>query len=89
MRHPIAGRPPKSGEHIAARPSWDCLSCGKAWPCDPAREDLVTQLDPVQLAIYLWINLEEAAGDLPDMPVAEAFARFIAWTRSPRTASMP
>jgi hypothetical protein len=75
--------------HIADRPSWDCLACVKSWPCDPAREALATQMDPVQLAMYLWSNLEEAAGDLPDMPVGEAFDRFISWTRSPNRASAP
>jgi hypothetical protein len=29
----------------------------------------------------MWLNLEEAAGDLPDMNVREFFVRFIAWTR--------
>ena len=68
-------------EHTADRPSWDCRCCGKPWPCDPAREQLVAELSPVRLAMYCWVNLEEAAGDLPDMPVAEAFDRFLAWTR--------
>lgn len=68
-------------EHVAERPSWDCLNCGKPWPCDPAREALAAELGSVQLAMYLWTNLEEAAGDLIGMPVAEAFDRFIAWTR--------
>ena len=31
--------------------------------------------------MYAWGNLEEAVQDLPDMPVAEAFDRFLAWTR--------
>lgn len=89
MRHPVAVLPANFGEHIAARPSWDCLSCGRAWPCNPAREDLATQLDPIQLAIHMWTNLEDAAGDLQDMPVTEAFERFIAWTRTPRMTSAP
>lgn len=72
-----------SGEHTAARPSWDCRSCDKPWPCDPAREALVAELDPVQLAIYAWVNLEEAVGDLPAMPAVEAFERFLHWTRRP------
>lgn len=68
-------------EHIAHRPSWDCAACGKTWPCDPAREALASEMDSVQLAMYLWTNLEEAAGDLPTIPVTEAFERFISWTR--------
>lgn len=68
-------------EHIAARPSWDCLACGKPWPCDPARESLMTDFDLVGLAMYAWSTLEEAAGDLPGMPADEAFKRFLAWAR--------
>ncbi|MFI5490961.1 hypothetical protein [Actinoplanes sp. NPDC051859] len=67
-------------EHIAARPSWDCRWCGKPWPCDPARECLIVELDRVQLAIYMWMHLEEALADLPPGPPAELFERFIRWT---------
>jgi hypothetical protein len=73
--------------HAAARPSWDCLACGKAWPCYPAREQLAGELDPVQLAMYLWGHLEEAAGDLPGMPASAAFDRFLAWTRHPQATN--
>ena len=75
------GYSPSGSEHIAARPSWDCLACGKPWPCDPARESLAAELDRVRLAMYAWTNLEEAAGDLRGMPAHEAFDRFLAWTR--------
>jgi hypothetical protein len=68
-------------EHTAGRPSWDCLACGRPWPCDPAREDLARELDAVQLAMYAWASLEQAVGDLPAMPASEAFDRFLAWTR--------
>lgn len=68
-------------EHIAERPSWDCLACAKPWPCDPAREALTDELGLIQRAVFMWGNLEEAAGDMPGMPVAEAFDRFLAWTR--------
>jgi hypothetical protein len=40
-------------------------------------------MGPTPLAMFLWLNLEEAAQDLPDLPVAEAFDRFLAWTRRP------
>lgn len=68
-------------EHLAHRPDWDCAACGKPWPCDPARERLRAGLSPVQVAMYMWGNLEEAARDLPDLPVSEAFDRFLKWTR--------
>ena len=69
------------GEHIAERPSWDCLSCGNPWPCDPARELLATEMGAVQLAMYGWTNLEEAAQDMPTILPSELFDRFLAWTR--------
>ena len=69
-------------EHIAHRPSWDCLACGKDWPCDPAREALAVELDSVRLAMYMWCHLEEAAPDLK-VSMGDIFIRFIAWTGPP------
>ena len=69
-----------SADHSPERPSWDCRLCGKAWPCDPAREDLVAALDRVGLAVYMWLNLEDAVMEVPRMPPSELFERFIAWT---------
>jgi hypothetical protein len=70
----------KYSEHTAERPSWDCRVCGKPWPCDPARERLASTLSLTTLAMTMWTNLEEAAGDMPTMPVSEAFERFLNWT---------
>jgi hypothetical protein len=67
-------------DHIAGRPSWDCLVCEKPWPCAPAREYLATTLDRVQLAMTMWDHLESAAGDMPVGPPAELFDRFLRWT---------
>ncbi len=38
-------------------------------------------MDQVTLAIFMWLNLEEAAGDMSDLPASELFERFIHWTR--------
>lgn len=67
-------------DHIAGRPSWDCLVCEKPWPCDPAREHLAADMDRVQLAITMWNYLEEAVSDLPPAPPTELFDRFLRWT---------
>lgn len=67
-------------DHIAGRPSWDCLACGKPWPCDPAREHLAATLDRVELATMMWGHLEKAAHDMPRGPVGELFERFLKWT---------
>ena len=71
-------------EHAAARPSWECRSCGKGWPCDPARERLALEMDRVSLAVFMWLNLEEAAGDMPLQPASELYERFIDWTNPDR-----
>ncbi len=68
-------------DHTAERPSWDCRSCGKPWPCDPAREQLASEMGGTALAIFMWLHLEEAVGDLPPGPPAELFDRFVSWTR--------
>lgn len=70
-------------EHTADRPSWDCRACDKPWPCDPAREALATEMDRVALAIFMWLNFEEAADHLTNSPAGELFERFIAWTHAP------
>ena len=68
--------------HTAQRPSWDCEACGRAWPCAPARAELVTQYGPgTALAMLGWGFLEEAVRDLPSGPPRELFDRFIGWTR--------
>jgi hypothetical protein len=69
--------------HVPGRPSWDCLACGKAWPCDPAREHLAATHTPTQLAMLMWAQLEGAAFDLPGTPVGEMFDRFVKWTWRP------
>lgn len=81
--HPRAGAVTEiadAGGHGAERPSWDCRSCGKPWPCDPAREHLAGEMDRVQLAILMWANMDEAIPDLPAHPPSELFDRFIGWT---------
>jgi hypothetical protein len=74
-----------SAEHAAHRPSWDCRSCDKPWPCDPAREALAAAMDPVGLAVLMWVRLEEAVTDLPRVPPAELFERFLHWTHHPQS----
>ena len=68
-------------EHMAERPSWDCLQCGKPWPCDAAREQMTGEMDSTQLRIFMWLTLEQAAAQLPGLPVSEAYDRFLAWTK--------
>lgn len=68
-------------EHTPDRPSWDCGACGKAWPCDPAREELVTTHGRTERLILLWFYFEDALTELPATPMREAVDRFITWAR--------
>lgn len=90
MKDPNARLPPSvsetrtalsmQDEHPPARPSWDCRTCGRCWPCDPARELMASEMDRVALSVYMWLNLENAVMELPAMPACELFDRFISWT---------
>ncbi|RZU48638.1 hypothetical protein EV385_0356 [Krasilnikovia cinnamomea] len=79
-----------SGEHQAARPSWDCAACARPWPCDPAQERLATDTGGgTRLAVLMWTYLETYCSDRHDGPLGEVFERFIAWTRRSRAPRMP
>jgi len=68
--------------HHPRRPDWSCESCELDWPCDPARERLMSETGGgTHLAMLMACHLEEFVGDSPGVPVGEAFDRFIAWTR--------
>ena len=67
-------------DHVAERPGWNCRRCGEPWPCGAARERLSSDMDRVDLAIYMWARLDDAVGDLPGGPPEELFERFIRWT---------
>ncbi|MDT4990210.1 MAG: hypothetical protein QOH97_102 [Actinoplanes sp.] len=67
-------------EHTPQRPAWDCGGCGRSWPCDPAREQLIAEMDRINLSVYMWLNLEYAVSEIPAMPASELFDRFISWT---------
>ncbi|WIM94831.1 hypothetical protein ACTOB_006885 [Actinoplanes oblitus] len=67
-------------EHTRERPSWECRSCGCAWPCEPARAILAAESDRVSLALYMSGHLEQAVADLPRRPPHEMFDRFLRWT---------
>ncbi|MEU4237918.1 hypothetical protein [Actinoplanes sp. NPDC026619] len=68
-------------EHVQERPSWNCRACGKPWPCDPAREELATEMPLIEIRKLMWTRLEEAALEIPPGPVVELFERFLHWTR--------
>jgi hypothetical protein len=76
--------------HQADPASYDCRSCELPWPCEPAREYLLsTTPDAVQLGIRLWVELEQAAGVLRHEPPSALFDRFLKWARHPAAADPP
>ena len=40
-------------EHVAARPTWDCLVCEQPWPCAIAKVELSEQYTPTSLNLFL------------------------------------
>jgi hypothetical protein len=77
-------------EHAPTPKTWDCLVCNDPYPCPPARAQLAGEMNATQLAMLGWNLLEAAVRDMPDMPGAELFARFVAWTRTaPRAEEGP
>ena len=71
-------------EHLPARPSWDCLVCGRSWPCATAKAELRTQYArfPAGLGIYMASVLYDAVEDLTvagEPTPADLYERFLAW----------
>ncbi len=76
-----------SGAHPARRherdyPGWGCAVCGREWPCEPARVQLVDEHvgSDVSLGTFMGLQLEEAVRDMPHAQPAELFDRFLSWT---------
>lgn len=67
-------------KHLPDRPFWECRSCLRPWPCAPAKAALLSELGRVEVAVYMWQCLEEAASDRLPVPPDQMFPRFIAWT---------
>ncbi|MEV6489299.1 hypothetical protein AB0M20_11820 [Actinoplanes sp. NPDC051633] len=70
-------------EHPPARPGWECRSCGRDWPCDPARERLRNEYAdyPTVTALYLSIQQHDYLDDTPNYSLDELYERFFAWAR--------
>lgn len=69
--------------HPPCRPTWECLTCGEAWPCPVARDQIAAQWgsDRVGLSVYLGIQMERAAAETTQVTAGELFGRFLSWTR--------
>ncbi|GAB1641737.1 hypothetical protein KRMM14A1259_21600 [Krasilnikovia sp. MM14-A1259] len=73
-------------DHQAERPSWDCRTCGRAWPCAAAKVELAEQYQgfPTGLTVYLASCLVEAIDDRAagtDRAAADLYDRFLGWAK--------
>lgn len=68
-------------QHVPDRPSWLCRHCGKAWPCQEAKDDIVATMDRVGRVIYMGLHMVDAVSDQLDAESAAIFDRFVGWAR--------
>lgn len=69
--------------HQMLIPTWLCSCCGLAWPCQPAREDLLLDLGWMRVAIYCAVLMERAAMDVVTISPRGLWERFLEWTEPP------
>jgi hypothetical protein len=79
-------------EHVAARPTWDCLVCDQPWPCAVAKVELSEQYTPTMLSLFLascWFEvLEQLINSDADIP-KDLYDRFLGWIARTKTAGTP
>jgi hypothetical protein len=70
--------------HRAVRPTWDCGTCGRPWPCDARRAQLSEEFADARVSLILLLSayFEHACQDLPDAPAGSLYNRFIGWARA-------
>lgn len=62
--------------HRPQRPAWNCEACKQPYPCPEARATLAVG-DAWATATYLAGLFVTAVDDLPAVPVADLYARFM------------
>lgn len=67
--------------HMPTRPSWECAACGKVWPCEPRRHELLAEYDGAlpALAMFMYGYFIDAMQDLPDWNEHQVYRRFLGW----------
>ena len=77
--------------HLPTQPSWRCATCGYAWPCPTAHDQLRAEFggEIVSLAMYLGRCMVDAAVDLPELAPGDLHRRFLGWLRPFRHDSGP
>jgi hypothetical protein len=75
--------------HVELRPGWTCRACSRPWPCQTARRDLKQELTPTYLKLNMWMAMQDAIHDMPDVPTSVQQRRFMHWTGDPAMAASP
>ncbi|MEW2382309.1 hypothetical protein AB0873_09485 [Micromonospora sp. NPDC047707] len=72
--------------HQPSRPGWDCMGCGQAWPCAPAKVRLTEAYGPDRagLTVYMGALYAQALDELRLFPAWELYGRFVVWARTAR-----
>ena len=70
--------------HVPDRRSWRCRDCQVPWPCDPARADMIANMDRTARVIYVSLQMAEANEDQPHLSIEDLFDRFVYWARASR-----
>jgi hypothetical protein len=69
-------------EHIGERPQWNCVACGRPWPCPTAKAELAEEygMPSSTLTFYLGSCLLEALEDWSGGTPVDLYERFLGWS---------
>lgn len=67
-----------SADHPPARPSWNCATCGRPWPCEPAQAWLAAGMTRATLVMHMASLRADAVIQSGRSP-AEISDRFVGW----------
>jgi hypothetical protein len=70
--------------HRPLRPSWRCGTCGREWPCEHGKAELLQQYehDRVGLLVYLAGLLVDAVQEIGGSPPEALMERFVQWAKA-------
>ena len=71
--------------HLPARPGWTCRTCGRDWPCETRRRQLLAEYEGARVSLTLYLSgyFIEACTDLPDACGGGLHNRFLGWAVGP------
>jgi hypothetical protein len=69
--------------HAPIRPSWRCALCSDPWPCDSAKQQLITEFPGARAALGMLMAsyFFDAVQDLPRWAETGVYQRFLGWLR--------